>query len=549
MNAEQMKTQLLEELDDELRTPVERILNEPPPEAEMEATLLTVSQLIEEPGSEPAVRPAKQRGWSRQRWGWLSGLTLAVMAVATGFLLSSDSSFAQDVGESLIKRDWVHIVYNQGGQQSETWFSLRNDVAARRDDQSIEFRSYRDAEFEFYSTEEQTLYRVSDRELPRRYDLFADLAFGLPLLLEENTLSRYGLDDLQIVRTLGKRVSVDRCRDGGRTGDFRQLIIDLSLDGQPGSVAISVDESNLPQQCELRVADVNGREALHTFLFDYPNDGPSEIFALGVPSDVKVVDRVQRESETFLLAAVKKGSLNFDDYRGIAVTYEPDDSLWWINARKELVYRKGTRWRRNGVAINFSHAEDSTPEQAMEQMKNSGPSEEELQTEWWAKQLRTSAEPEGELIELVSGLKDAQHRWSLLPEFHARPPLGKSSINFETDIKSNQEGGLILLKLSRTGVHRTTAEEKAIIPETPHTHKYWIDPSKDHLVTRLEMRRGDKLLGKTVVEATAQTPDGRWYPTKLTISTRMPDDSISTETTEYFLTFPDEVDEGLFETR
>lgn len=546
MNSQSKRTDVLDELDVALREPVERIRKDSAPGESMASTLARVRSLVAQRNQPTASTRALVAWVSRRGMGLIGGMTAAAIMLMFVVLSDPAQSLAADVAESFKKCDWVHVVQSIKGMEEkvETWYSFKDDISIQSNAESIEFRRHHEAEYERYEKSERTLYRLSEGETPRRFNPLAGLVDALPLLVNDNP-DDDAIEDLRLLKQLGWTVEVGGHRVVRHQG-LSDLVVILNVDGRTAKVVISVDDATkLPQAC--RIVSDEDKELALSFQFNYPPKGPEDIYALGVPNDAQVVDRVPRESEKLLFASIKNGSSQFDDYRALAITYDPNDELWWVNARKELIYRKGKKWRRNHLRIQFHPDPERTqPDEALRMILDSGPKVGTNLSDWWAARLKNSPEPDGKLSEVFVGFNQAIGRWSVLPEFHARPPIGQAGLIFAVRVdpdSSDGPDGTILVEYSNT----TIARDRAKPGQTLAKSQYWIDPEKGHLVTRMQTLGGDgNVISRTNVESTAKTPNGVWYPTKIRQESRSGDD-LSVETTDYYLTFPDEISDSLFE--
>ncbi len=546
MNSKPSRTNVLDELDVALREPVERIRKESPPGKSMASTLDRVGSLVAQRNPPTAIRRPLGAWVSKRGIGLIGAMTAA--AIMLIFLLLSDpaQSLAADVAESLKKCEWVHVLQSIKGNEEkvETWYSFRDDISIQSNAESIEFRRHNQAEYERYEKSERTLYRLSEGETPRRFNPLAGLVDALPLLVNDKP-DDDAIEDLRLLKQLGRTVKVGAHHVIRRQG-LSDLVVNLDVDGRAAKVVISVDDATkLPQTC--RITSDEDKELFLSFRFNYPPKGPEDIYALGVPSDAQVVDRVPRESEKSLFASVKKGSSHFDDYRALAITYDPNDELWWVNARKELIYRKGNKWRRNHLWIQFHpDPQKTTPDEAIRIIRDSGPKVGADVSHWWAARLKNSPEPEGKLTEIFVGFDQAIARYSVLPEFHARPPMGQAGLTFAVRVEpdsSDGPDGTIMIEYSSIRI----AQDKPKPGQRPAKLQFWIAPHKGHLVTRMQTLDDDgNVISRTDVESMAQTPNDLWYPTRIRRESRRGDE-MSVETTNYYLTFPAEISDSLFE--
>ena len=75
------------------------------------------------------------------------------------------------------------------------------------------------------------------------------------------------------------------------------------------------------------------------FVLDYPEEGPADIYALGVPRSAKIVDRVPKPDLARVIDGVKTSRQRFADSYYAIVAETMDDprgrrsDKWWQAAR------------------------------------------------------------------------------------------------------------------------------------------------------------------------------------------------------------------------
>ncbi len=261
------------------------------------------------------------------------------------------------------------------------------------------------------------------------------------------------------------------------------------------------------------------------WVFDYPVDGPSDIYALGVPQEIKIDDRMPPDNILWVLDAITASRASIGDFR-LIVGQSPSYA-------SSVVYRKGNRWRVDSwqpqVAI------DSIPETLEEQDWG----------QWFAEQLQLSQplplfvcdgksvwenssfqpgeEPRWKLSQhtapqdLMSGeglgnlsmAPAAKFASLLFPDLSPKPGWG-----FEFDLKPLDAPGCVLLKRSA----RTTRPDGAVGHEW-----YLVDPAKGYAVVRAELfnllpdapvaLEANQVRQTIRMEKFRQAPQGFWYPT------------------------------------
>jgi hypothetical protein len=86
------------------------------------------------------------------------------------------------------------------------------------------------------------------------------------------------------------------------------------------------------------------------FSFDYPADGPADIYALGVPAKIKIDDRMPPKDCQQVLSAMAASRERIGDFR-LIVAVEGS----WVPS--QIVWRKGDKWR-----IDICQSENSLPQ-------------------------------------------------------------------------------------------------------------------------------------------------------------------------------------------
>ena len=66
-----------------------------------------------------------------------------------------------------------------------------------------------------------------------------------------------------------------------------------------------------------RLGDVVARQ------LDYPEDGPAEVYALGVPPGIKIDDQMPAQNALAVLDAMATGRMRIDDFR--MIVNQPSD--------------------------------------------------------------------------------------------------------------------------------------------------------------------------------------------------------------------------------
>ena len=187
-----------------------------------------------------------------------------------------------------------------------------------------EFRDFLVGELFWYSSVEKVLYRASNPH--EQYDEYAELATCLPRLLSKELpddpvtefqfMSRFN-DFEERVHFISQEIF--------QNDESNQLeySINVLFDGKASNFTFVVDvKTKLPLQ--VLMTGMEERKTL-TFNIDYPETGPKNIHDMGIPKDVDIVNRIESDEVSLLMASVRSGAVRFDDYRAIVVHHDPND--------------------------------------------------------------------------------------------------------------------------------------------------------------------------------------------------------------------------------
>jgi hypothetical protein len=262
------------------------------------------------------------------------------------------------------------------------------------------------------------------------------------------------------------------------------------------------------------------------WVFDYPDVGPSDIYALGVPREIEVDNRMPVADAQRVLAAMSASRAGIGDFRLIV----------GISGRPaSVVRRKANRWRvdlcwppiavASGVAPEAPH-DRNWGEWFEEQLKLNEPIPLFVcdgKTVWKNSNIRPGERPQWQSSshlapqDLLSGdglggLDSAPYTKFaslMFPDLYRKQGWG-----FEFEPQPADAPGCVLLKRS---ARLATAE-----PQVGHEW-YYIDPAKGYAVVRAELfnlpadtpadPQVSLIRQKIRLEGFQQSPHGLWYPT------------------------------------
>jgi hypothetical protein len=525
-------------------------------------------------------RPVAPRAgrWTRPaRWGVgvASAAAVAVLAVGVSLTFGPRAGFAQ-VRDAVLERPWIHVRTTHDGQaDDEQWISPAKGIWASRRPDSIEYHDERLRWCDSFDPAEGVVYHTPAFGRSRGGEM-ESLVKAMKVLLQGDRLPERphlgflgpGRDTLKVLDQ-----SVERVREPGQDRlDYRLTVKDDQLT-DPIRLLFRVDASTrLPLSCRIEWRH-DGQPVAVESRFDYPENGPADIYTLGVPQTARVVDRVPSGDIQRILDTLQAGRERMDPYRAVFV--EDGINNWWV-ATPIVLYRKGTRYRDDYP----SPIRGGAPRRGFER-----PPEGADQRQWWFERVKadpfftqyvqrdsiqydsdtkTVTDPDGsQHLEIASvsqrnfGGKPEEvfpATWATRPEFACRPPLGLPSAHFEPVLDlhpTDGPPGCILLAVRHTSKKGRINEKGVGIPDG---YRYWLDPKRDYIVVRWKMVQRDAT-GKEVVvldnivEETARSPQGVWYATKIRHKDCIPENAAHPNDTirHIYVDFDADLPDSLFE--
>jgi hypothetical protein len=493
-------------------------------------------------------RPVASRAarWARSaRWGFGVASAAAVAVLAVGVLLTFGprAGFAQ-VRDAVLERPWIHVRTSYGGQaDDEQWISPGKGIWASRRRDAIEYHDERLQVYDTYAPEEKVIYRGPAYGRSRGGEVESTVK-ALTVLLQgdhvpDPSLTRLGLLGAEGARMKVLDQAVERVRDPSGTWLDYRLTVKHPESAEPLRMLFRVDAATkLPATGRIE-ARQDGRPVAREMRFDYPEKGPADIYALGVPMTAKLIDRIPKGDLKRILDTLQAGRERMDNYRAIFVmTLDGLDYMWWTE-RPVIFYRKGLRYRAD-------YPSSSRGDLAATKRPGEG---EDLHR-WWSErtkcfryfpmyvvrdsamftsELKYVTDPDGSqhteiAVQRVNyGLRPEEMvpaEYSMRPEFACRPAMGIGSPHLVPVLNMHPtEGppGCVLLTV-RQILNKNPINAKGI--GSPDGYRYWLDPQRDYIVVRsMTVRRDgagqEVVVEDDIVEETARSPQGVWYATRV----------------------------------
>lgn len=577
MQNESNNSPFFEDLEEPIREAVARVCSRDVPQDRMIVCLDRVLSLapVEVQADRDRAECSKPRALvprTRNRRRWIFGTaTVAGLTLMLLFYFGSTSVSLADVAQAVRQKPWIHLTLRiengaMKAYQEEAWYSPTRNVTATRRLEWARFSDHKLKVYYTYDPAEGVLYRVPETAESRQSPL-SDVVEALPQLLADGDVQDDPLSKLTFLGHHRENLKVvkqetQKIKDGGR--EWLDYSLTLKIQGQehPIRILFRVDpDSKLPQFGRVTVQREDQVFSVEA-AFDYPESGPEEIHALGVPRDAKLVDRVPTDDVARLISGLAAGRVRFDDFRAVVVDSHSDPALWWRSHSLEVIHRKGNRIRRD---MGFVSGDAVEPSGNVDRIV------------WWSNRAREAqyrlssivnggvehtftdrmiAEPDGsERHEIISrrptqlGLDPEQwipSFYTLTPDYAGRPPLGLPNPHMEATVESDPgdgPDGTVLLRIQYTGQGTPSSNPNAgkrRVP--PGGWKSWIDPAREYLVMRSDIGGSSH-----IVESVAQSPRGHWYPTRMRWTSSDP--GISEKFLDFYVEFDVEIPVALFDVK
>ena len=235
------------------------------------------------------------------------------------------------MAQTRFTKPWIHCnAVAPGDVRQEMWLSFSRDVGAARGGDRINYDDLRSGIRFEYTRRNNKLLRLSVR--PWEAESLRSVASALDAILRGDDSLGQPFPDIEFVKQTKRTLAEQGQRWIEYELEFRGG--DLTNETNRGTAVLRVDpEQMLPASLTISVAEGNMQAA-----FDYPEDGPADIYALGVPRDAPMEDRLPPPDLEQILKAVDRGRNDLDDYFAV-VFHEPQ-----LLAGR-LVWRKGDKWR------------------------------------------------------------------------------------------------------------------------------------------------------------------------------------------------------------
>jgi hypothetical protein len=475
--------------------------------ADVERRLATrLQEFCRQPHAERAV-PTPQRRIHRRFVRASVAAGLAAMVVVGLFLAFGNQDAWAQVAKAMRSKPWVRWTFRvptemtvpESFQAPECWFSAEKKVFAGRANQSVHYVDLGGQETYDFMPQTNALVRSLTSDIDNvELGHFETL---LRLVAEWDRALKVPESPIQIVGRARRDVP-----DGDRRWtEYTFACRDARRAHKDYQVTFRVDpQTQLPvemRSTEKYSADDPASE--RTYVIDYPEAGPSDVYALGVPRDAKVVDRRRAHVQTteeikdFLAAYVQARAKPLAPYRMTVLKSGPGRDFSDIYS----VFRvKDDADQLQVEEIDFEQL------LALRKRLRSGEIARPKDVDpavWWRQQVKEMK------------FKSRQEGGEILPHQVGYPPelmtIGASPVdNPDCRVTLDRKpvlgpAGTVLLRI-RT---ETTLGFNDCF--------FWIAPERDYLVLRHEIHfsrdHGAWNNSTQVIDKVEKSPGGRWYAT------------------------------------
>jgi hypothetical protein len=483
-------------------------------------------QAVPHPEFEGRTLPKRTRNTRR-----LIASAVVATVVLIGVLLwfGRPSDTWADVVEAVRAKPWIYAsAKTPDGKKLEWWMSLSREVSASRDGQDISFEDHRLRIKYQYDPKKKVLYRMADSSGSAQSGF---LAFGklFKQLFRGDQSLKIPVMGIEMASVKQKRRTV---KDAGRRWVEYELTLRTPEDKQTSRMVFRVDPvTRLPHS--LTVTAPGMKPPTMRFLFRYLEDGPVDVYALGVPREAKLVDLVPAVDVARVIDGIKASAERFDSY--FAINVMTDAGKPWHQGTPFLVWRKGNRTRYEvGIAEPTTKPLAPPPLNAdkrawwKERCKQLWYIPIEVydgSTFYWINERPAGADAAFKSNPIVWKQEwyHPKPKWSSRPEtrssYATTSPMvfayprnatmvGRPDTDVQLDASPTEgPSNTVLLSFrTRSGNLKTVSREE----------RFWVNPARSYITVRSELNFNEKH-GSTqsivIVEDAVESPAGFWYPT------------------------------------
>jgi hypothetical protein len=301
-------------------------------------------------------------------------------------------------------------------------------------------------------------------------------------------------------------------------------------------------DSGLPLSMETIVTlRETSEQAVASATFEYPAEGPADIYALGVPRDAKVIDNRPKGSAADLVQQVQRRfDAGFEDHIAVMLDSRVETNkalqpvqivvMWQQGARKRVGHYSAYNpaERQPGMATLYPAIKDTWPNLTIaDVLALIGDKFAEFQlifdgttsTVWnnISDQVRVNTHKrdlfQDGRIESLAGLAGTNPSDLIMTDSDTQKKL-------ETLAADPNHPGLVGFRIVTSPTNPSVPLRGTTLPAS--VASYWFDPAKDYLL--IEKSEQVEGVSKSVTMTTeiGRTPVGKWYPTKIRTASSFP---------------------------
>ena len=438
-----------------------------------------------------------------------AGLAASVLLAVALVIFADRDAWAQ-VAKTVQSKPWVRgklqVAAGEplpaGFEPPEAWFSARNKIGARRFMKAAQFVDFARQEAREYDPKENTLSITSIGENENK-------DFGLIAMLLR--LVSDGAPDIKLRETsieLVERAQRDVSEGDRRWIEFTFKFRDSRRTPSDYIATLRVDPlSRLPIDMVSTEKFSPEDKAVRTCVFDYPLSGPADIYALGVPRGVAIVDRRrpkpsgEKDVKELLAAYAKARQKPMPSYTAVVLmSGRPDAPCSEVNMAFQV--------RDDGGSRHITQTDQNRLT--------------ELRQRIWAKEITV---PNG--IDPAIGWKEQVAGLPFAPvaaggnDADCRPEGAGDLLFTDAKLSPNDDRQFTLDRHPTSGPAGTILLRIRVDSGAGfNDFAYWIAPDRGYMVLRREFifSRNPADSGGIltwVVDKVEQAPDGgRWYATE-----------------------------------
>lgn len=506
-----------------------------------EAQMITT--LGRQDNSDPIARRHKLgRTIMQSKWTKLAAAASIIIAVFLALQFSgngevfSSQAWGQMLGE-MKQMQWVHAVSTidgpNGQNTSENWTCFNPHIeVATTSGGSIHYKDYSKKKAYDWNAETNTIsvYPITDKyNAPMPASVFEALPKFIENLDEDKTeisreMSTLDGKEVEIIQTTTKEGEFSHTYTLYRD-TARNLLVRMDIAAVlPGSATRQVAHKASSKE---PIGDTPPPDTVSyksITRLDYPDEGPADLYALGVPADARIVDCCPAGNVEELLAIVDRQiEIGYGDHVAMVLQSWIEDDGRLTPSSIAMMRQKGQMQRMDMYFAGDSKRFDNLNEHVAEHWPNVTIDQVKKVERLNAIERQLIYDGKNTTIRLRSRGKLESNTHPQKIPFSEGDSLASlawiSPISFTFNRRGNDlhyellqadaaHEGLVGLKVSKIS---KTVDDCYKIDEC------WLDPAKDyilieHVKTWNKAGRFDKSLQKTKILQTRQNSDGRWYP-------------------------------------